>query len=768
MANVLGKPLPRLDSPGKVTGETKYLNDLTFPGMLYGKVLRSPHSHARIVSINTERARFLPGVRAVITAADTPQIKFSFIQALADKYPLCTDKVRFIGDEVAAVAADDLETAERAIRLIEVEYEPLPGAYDPEKAMEPGAPLVHEESPRNIGFELHRTIGDVEEAFKAADHVFEDRYVTQKVSHCCMETRGTIAHWDATGNLTLWAPSQAPHTVRQEIARILNVPRSKVRIISTPAGGGFGSRLVSDMTMPVAAILSRQTGRPVKIVNTREEEFSTAKTRYSYVLYVKTGVNSDGRIIARQIKIIADNGAYNDKGPGTLAVCWLMAGLLYNVPNLKYDAFAVYTNKQYSTAFRGFGNPQLIFACESQLDAIAAALQMDPMELRLKNANQAGEVAPSGARLADCALVECMRKAADAVGWQEKKRAPRHLGDGKYRGIGMAVMSHMGDGGRGYGYSSAESFLKISEDGQITLVSPAAEVGQGAVTAMAMIAAEALGADVASIKIVIGDTDITSYDLGAWGSRTTLVCGNAAKAAAEAARKELVKAAATMLGAEPEQIEIENGVARVAGDSMKSATFGDIAHFAVSKLGVLLSGIGRYEDLEASTITKGHGTTNIAFVFACQIAEVEVDTKTGRVRALRIVAAHDLGQTINPLMAEGQIEGALAQGVGYALTEEAVEVEGRIKNPCFLDYKTMSAADVPEMDVILVESEDPRGPFGAKGVGEPGLVPTAAAVNNAVFDAIGVRFFALPLNAEKVYNEFLRSQVKAFSQKASG
>lgn len=750
---ILGRSVPRLDSRAKVTGETKYLNDIVLPGMLYGKILRSPHSHARIVRVDTQKAQALQGVRAVITAADTPRIKFSFIKPLSDKYPLCPDKVRFIGDEVAAVAADDPETAERAVSLIEVEYEPLPAVYDAEAAMEDGAPVIHEEWPRNIAFETHREYGNVEEGFQEADYVFQDRYVTQKVNHCCMENHGCIANWDATDRLTVWAPCQAPHTVRQEMSRILDIPQSRIRIISTTAGGAFGSRLVTDMKEPVAAILSRKTGRPVKIVNTREEEFTTAKTRYPYIIYIKTGITKEGRIIARQARVIVDNGAYNDKGPATLNFAGLMFSVLYNIPNLKYDGYGVYTNKHYGTAFRGFGNPQLNFACETQLDAIAAALKMDPVKLRLINTNRTGDITKSGAHVTSCGLEECILKAAESAGWDRKRLAPTDLGNGIYRGIGAAVMAHTGSGGRFYGYAATDSFIKISEDGIVTLISPAAEIGQGANTVMAQITAEVLGIGIDRIMVVSNDTDLTPYDLGAWGSRSTFICGNAALAAAEAVKKELLDVAAIMLNAEPAKIALRDGKAWVEGDNTKSLEFADIAAYAVNKLGYPFSGKGRYDDPVAPTagLDKGHGEHILSHTFACQIAEVEIDSKIGKVTVLNVVAAHDTGTTINTLMAEGQIEGSVVQGTGYALTEEAVEVEGRMMNPRLLDYKTWSAADIPPVKVILVESNDPDGPFGAKGIGEPGLVPTASAIANAIFHATGKRFFSLPMNAERVF-----------------
>ena len=402
--SIFGKPLVRIDAKSKVTGEAKFVADLSIPKMLWGKILRSPHAHAKLISIDTKEAEKLPGVRAVITAKDTPMIRFSFIQALADKLPLCHDKVRFMGDEVAAVAADDLEIAEKAIRLIKVEYEKLPVVTNLGEAVKDGAPKIHENAPNNIAFKIEKEFGNIEQGFKEADRVYEDQYVTSKQAHCCMETYGCIASWERAGHLTVWAPLQAPHTTRQELARILDVPQKFIHVKRTTTGGAFGARLVTDIKVAIAALLSRETGRPVKIINTREEEFLSAKTRYPYIIHIKTGVTNDGRIVARHLRIDCDNGAYTDKGSATLNYVGVVMSVLYNIPHIKYECRGIYTNTQYGTAFRGFGNPQFAFASEQQLDKIARDLGIDPIEIRYKNANKPGDATKSGARITSCNL----------------------------------------------------------------------------------------------------------------------------------------------------------------------------------------------------------------------------------------------------------------------------------------------------------------------------------------------------------------------------
>lgn len=739
---VVGKGLPKIDSVGKATGAAQYTVDLKIPGMLHGKILRSPLPHARIKSIDVSRAEQLSGVHGVITAKDVPLNRFSFFQWLADKTILCSDKVRYVGDEVAAVATVDEDTAMNALDLINVEYEPLPAVYDAGEAMKPGAPLIHEKE-NNIGFHVERVFGDLEKAFGECDFICEDRYVTDQVAHCCLEVSNCIVKWDPSGRLTIWANAQAPHTQRQEVARILGIPMRNVRIINSAMGGGFGSKLVMDMKLPIAAILSRKTGRPVKIENSRQEEFSTAKTRYGYTIDLKTGAKKDGSLWAREMKVIGDNGAYHDKGPATLNFSSMMFSVMYNIPNIRYEGTLVYTNKQMGTAFRGFGNPQITFACETQLDALAEKMGMDPLELRLKNANQPEQVTSCGAEITSCGIKECMEAAARAAQWQKKRK------HGGLRGIGLANMVHTGAGGRFYGYNAADAFVKLSDDGTVTLITSALDMGQGAHTAMAQIVAEELGVNLEDVNIISNDTDLTPYDLGSWGSRATFMNGNAALDAAREAKKEIILVASEMTEADPTDIVLDEGKVFAKGAKDKY-TFAELANYAVNKRGVPISGKGRFVDRlpPGYTIMEAFAKNIPTFAFGTQVAEVEIDEETGEVRVLKVVAAHETGRTINATMAEGQIEGSVVQGIGYALMEKLVLEEGKVVNEGFLDYKIPTIGDISEIETILIETNDPHGPFGAKGIGEPGLVPTAAAIANAIYNACGIRVRKLPIDRE--------------------
>jgi len=745
---VIGRGLPRIDSVPKVTGEAQYTVDLKMPGMLSGKILRSPQPHALITSIDTSAAKNLAGVQAVITARDVPDGQFSFYAHLADKNILCTTRVRYVGDEVAAVAAIDDDTAEEALSLIKVEYEPLPAVYDVEEAMQPGSPLVHPEKEGNVTWTVQRLFGDPDKAFAECDVVVEGKYVTHQVAHTCMEVSNCIAKWDAKDRLTIWTNTQAPHTQRQEVARVLGISKRNVRVINSYMGGGFGSKLVMDMKLPIAAILSRNTGRPVRIVNTRAEEFTTSKTRYPYTMYLKTGATKDGRIVARDLKLIGDAGAYHDKGPATINFSSMMFGTLYNVPNIRFEGLLVYTNKEMGTAFRGFGNPQVSFATETQLDELAEKLGMDPVELRLKNSNEAGMETSCGADVCGCGMGECITAAADGIGWNEK----RGKKDGKtLRGVGLANMVHTGGGGRFYGFNSAEAFVKLSDDGTVTLITSALEMGQGAHTTMAQILAEELGVRLSDINVLSNDTDLTPYDLGSWGSRATFMNGNAVLAAGRDARRVVGEAAAEMLEADVMEIVVEEGKVWVRGSDEKH-DLAEIVEHAVNVHGSPLSGTGEFIDTlpEGYTVPTAFAKNIPCFSFGTQAAEVEVDIETGQVHVIRVIAAHETGTTINQTMAEGQIEGAVVQGIGYALVEELVRADGKILNDSFLDYKILNIGDVPEITAVCIESIGTNGPYGAKGIGEPGLVPTAPAIANAVFDAVGVRFYELPMTPERV------------------
>lgn len=751
--NISKKFINRVDADQKVTGTCQYLDDIELPNMLYGKILRSPYAHARIVDIDVEEARQIPGVKDIITAMDMPPNKFSFSPALADKYPLCVDEVCYVGDEVVAVAAENPVIAAQAIKSIKVNYESLPAVFDPEEAMRPEAPLVHLDQRTNVGWEIHFAAGDIEQGFVESDYIFEDRYETSKVAHCCLETRGCIAFFEPWGRLTLWSPTQAPHTLRQEIARALDLSRLQVKIIRTPLGGGFGARLVMDMKEPIAAALSKRTGRPVKIVNTREEEFTCTRTRYPYKIYIKTGVKKDGRVVARQAKVIADNGAYHDKGPATLNFVGVCLMTLYDIPHIKYDGYIVYTNKEYCSAMRGFGNPQLTFAAESQLDDIAVKLGLDPIEIRLKNAVKPNRANAAGMEITSCGLTECLEAVQTRIAGDTGRSQMTKVAAHKRRGIGVAAMVHTGGGTRNYGYNATDTFIKVSEDGKVTIISPIVEAGQGGSTVVALIVAEVLGIPLDYITVCNQDTDLMPYDLGAYGSRSTFVCGNAAKVAAEDVKKEIMKAASSMFDKGESEIVFRDGFVYRNSNFERLGSFAEVAEYSVNKMGKPISGRGRYADEIAAQLVLPRDLPKLipTYSFAVQAVEVEVDTVTGEVKVLRVVAAHDTGRTVNELMANGQVYGGIAQGIGFALTEELkMSPEGVIINSNFLDYKVLRASDMPNMEVFLIESNDPLGPFGAKGIGEPPLVPTAAAIANAVYNAIGVRIKDLPFTSEKV------------------
>ncbi len=751
--SLIGARVPKVDDKPKMTGSGIYVYDINIPGMLFGKVLRSPHPHAEIIKIDTSEAWQVPGVRAVITADDTPKRPFSFIQDLADKLPLCDRKVRYVGDEVAGVAAESKESASEAIKKIRVEYKVLPTLDDPIEAMKTGASKIHEDR-GNVAFEVHKEFGNLEEAFKKADVIFEDTYTTPKQHHACLEPRGCVARFDPFGKLTLWSPSQAPHTLKQELSRLLEMNQGDIRVIKPLVGGAFGRGLVADMIEPIAAILSKKTKRPVKIVKDRAEDFATSKTRYPFIMKLKTGVSKEGRIIAKQAEVIADNGAYNDKGPAVVNFAGVCYTAQYNVENLKYDAYLVYTNKEYGTAFRGFGNPQLQFAFESQLDDIAHKLGIDPMKIRLLNANRPGKKTVTGAVIDSCGMVECIEEAGAAAKW-ENRGLGREKGTPKVKGVGMSVVFHTGAGSRYYGYNSSSAFIKVSDEGKISLITPATDMGQGAETVMAQIAAETIGLNIDDIIVRTGDTDLTPYELGAFGSRTTFVCGNAVRVTAEKVREEVLTLASEMLGVTKDHlVSFKDRIwIKESPDILIDAVpFGEVIKYGITKKGRSIAVSGEYFDPIAPTVslTEGYGIHMPTWVSACYIAEVEVDVETGFVRVANIWAANDSGTIINRNMAEGQVDGGIIQGIGYTLTEEFVIDNGRVATDSYMDYKILGAKDIPRIQCIFIEKEDKEGPFGAKGLGEHPLVAVAPAIGNAIYDAIGIRIKDLPFTPEKI------------------
>jgi 4-hydroxybenzoyl-CoA reductase alpha subunit len=766
----IGKRVPKLDAIDKVTGRAIYGHDMKLPRMLYGKILRSERAHARILNIDTSRAEKLPGVKAVITGNDIPDIRVGFAK---DNPILKTGKVRSFRDEIAAVAAVDEDTAQEALELIRVEYEDLPAVFDPEEAMKPGAPLIHEKAERNILSIMTQSYfhGDVEKGFAESDVVIEDRFTLTWVAHCCMGTSFCLASFDNSGNLTVWSSTQMPFMSQRELSTALKIPPDKIRVIKTTIGGGFGSKLDTYPYEPICAVLAQRTGRPVRITFTREEEFIASPTRQPVICDIKSGAKKDGTLTARQIKMILDNGAYSSWGATTPLVMMMTISSLYRVPNVKYDVLVVYTNHPYAGAMRGYGNPQATFVVESHIDMLAHDLGMDPREFRLKNANQPGDITGQGVKITTCGLNECIEKAAESVGWQEKrgKRRPdgstsspqRPVEGAANRGVGMAAQLHVGGGARIYPSDGCGTTIKVDDYGKVTVITGSTDMGQGSETVIAQIVAEEMGVPVESITVLNTDTDITPWDVGAHASRTTFIAGNSARLAAADAKRQILKAAAQAYKQKAENLDMREGQIFVKDEPEEGIPYAKAiraGHFRPDG-DVILARVW-YEPPTEKQDKEFRGNISAAYAFAAQAAEVEVDTETGEVKVLKIAAAHDVGRALNPMAVEGQIEGGVSMGLGYGLGEELVLEKGRMLNPNFADYALPTVLDMPPIDPIIVETIDPEGPFGAKGMAEPANNPTAPAIANAVYDAVGVRIKDLPITAEKV--------LKALKEKKSG
>lgn len=744
---VIGNRIPRVDALEKVTGNAKFCDDITLPGMLYGKILRSPHPHAKILSIDISKAKRIQGVKAIITAEDTLKVKYGENPRLADELPL-KEKARCIGDEIAAVAALDEWTALEAIRLIEVDYEILPGVFHPEEAMKPGAPIIHEEISDNIALKPKLEAGNLGKGFQEADYIFEDQFIASSQQHCTLETYAAIARYQPGGPLILWTSTQTPYYLRSTLSNTLGIPVSGIRVIKPHVGGGFGSRIEMKVLDFCASLLSIKTGNPVKMVYTREEQFSTSPRRHPIIFEIKTGIKKDGRLTAKECKAMIDNGAYNNRGPVVAGVVNAMFVSLYGVPNVKSQVYLVYTNNQVGGAFRGFGSPQVNFAAESQMDMIAERIDMDPLELRLKNAVQSGDITPCGYKITSCGLRETIEEAAKRTLWKEK----RVKGDGK--GIGMASLIHVSSAKAHLPCDASCAQVKIEEDGSVFLFTGAVETGQGCETILAQMVAEELGIGMESVNLVTGDTFVVPLDLGNYASRTTFVAGNAVCIAAKRAKAELFSKASEKLETSAEDLVAEQGWIWVKGSPERKISFSDTVKAAFYEEGKVIIGQGHYNtSAQQPDFSTGYGNIASTYVFATQMAEIEVDRETGEIKVAKLTAAHDLGWAINPMSAEGQIEGALSQGLGYALKEEVHCKDGKLINPNFTDYKLINAFDMPPVECILVQTNDPEGPFGAKGLGEPGLVPTAAAIANAFYHATGIRMKELPITSEKVLRE---------------
>ncbi|MBI2303478.1 MAG: molybdopterin-dependent oxidoreductase [Chloroflexi bacterium] len=750
-ASLIGRPTPAVDAWDKVIGRAVFGTDVKLPGMIHGKVLRSPHPHARILNIDASRARKLAGVKVVVTGRDIPLPRYGVAGTpIQDETLLAVDKVRYVGDEVAAVAAVDGDTALEALSLIRVEYELLPAVFDPLEAMSLQAPLIHQGAPDNIASRFAYERGEAARAFAQADYIYQGSFATSLVHQAYLEPNAAVAEWDGTGKLTLWLPTQSPAVARLTYSRALGISQDSIRIIQTALGGAFGAKIEVKLH-PLCALLAREAGRPVRLVNSREEEFVAGNPRVPMIFNIRLAVRKDGTLLGQEMRVIADCGAYVNYTPAILLSAALRHDNMYRIPNIKTEAYAVYTNKVATGCFRGFGQPQSHFALEQALDEVARELGRDPLELRLKNAAQPGDVTVHGWRLDSCGLTQCLEESARIAGWRQRETSPPMAG----RGLGLACCVHV-SGNRSFlpFFDGSSAYLQVGEEGRVTVFTGEVDLGQGARTVFAQIAAEVLGVPLSQVEVAPVDTQVSPHGLGTWGDRATTLGGNGVLVAARDARRQILALAAQELEAREEDLECHGGRVFVTGSPEKGLTLGDIARRASYRQGGgLITGRGSYIPQTVTMIhpeTK-YGNISIAYPFAAQVAEVAVDRETGQVEVLRVAAAHDLGRALNPLAAQGQIQGAIAQGLGFGLMERMIVEEGGVTNPSFADYPLPTACDMPAISVTLVETYDPNGPFGAKGLAEPALIPTAPAIANAIYQAVGVRLREQPMTPEGIW-----------------
>jgi CO/xanthine dehydrogenase Mo-binding subunit len=741
---VIGRAVPKRDGADKVTGRTRYLHDLTQPRLAHGKILRSRHAHARIVRIDARRAAALPGVLAVLTGSDVQQQPFGFAR---DQLALKTGTVRCVRDEVAAVAAESAAVAEAALELIEVEYAELPAVFDPLAAVRGGAPLVHETRATNhTDLRYQFTHGDVDGAFAAATAVVEGEYRLNFVTPACLGTMVAIAEWDLEDRLTMWSTTQVPFLYQRDLAQALGVTGDRIRVLQPPVGGNFGRGLDLYPIDVIAALLARRVRRPVKIEFERLEEFVACPTREPCTIRLRTAADASGRLLARDCHVVIDNGAYVSWGSTTPYVMLSTVAGLYRCPAVRFDTTIAYTNNPYSGSMRGYGNLESTFAVESQMDELAGRLDLDRLELRRRNATRPGDANPQGFTITSCAMPECLDALADAA------RGVPPPSPGWRRGVGYAGMFHVGGGARIYRSDGCGAVVKLDDFGRVSLVTGATELGQGSETVLAMIVAETLGVPLERVDVVNSDTAIKPWDVGAHASRTTFVAGNAARLAAEKLRGRLLAMAAEELEVSVERLGVAEGWIFVRDEPGRRVAYDRAARSGhLRERGQTLVAEAFYDPPTTMLDKDLRGNVSATYGFAAQAVVVDVETATGTVRARRIVSAHDVGRALNPLAAEGQIHGGIHMGLGYALSERLVVEQGQVLTASFMDYAILRADDMPEIVVRLIESDEREGPFGAKGLGESGVIPVSAAVANAVKDAIGVRFTELPITPAAVH-----------------
>jgi len=750
--SIIGKRIPKLDAPDKVTARTRYINDMVLPRMLFAKILRTDRVHAKILKIDTSKAKALPGVHAVITAKDAPGGK---IGVLKDNPPLKGDKVRCIRDELAAVAADSEAICDAALRLITVEYEDLPTVFDCTEALKDGAPIIEEERPNNIAMEQNFESGDMEGAEADSDFVVEGNYDVHYVTHCNMGVSCTLADYDMDGRVTIYTQTQYPFNVKMDIAPSLGAHPGDVRIIQPPVGGAFGSKLDVYPYEPICAFLAKKTRRPVKMIFSREEEFIASPTRQPVEFKIRAGMKKDGTLTFRDVDSLLNNGGYTSWGATTPYVTMRTMTSHYTVPNVRYRARAVYTNNPFAGSFRGYGNVQATWALETHMDRMAEVIGMDPIAFRLKNANHPGEITPQGSNLGCVDHVGCIVQAAEKSDFLKKWHANNKTWDepGRYkRGIGIATSLHNAGGAKIHKSDGCGTMLKMDDYARVTVITGASEIGQGSDTVIAQFVAEELGVPMRDITIINNDSALRPWDVGVHASRTTYIAGNSAIRVARKAKDRILAAASARSNIAAVDLDLRSGHVVKAADGMVIMPLDKILrqmHFAGEDAELVME--TDYYEPPSEPETPDHmGDMSAAYSHAAHVAEIVVDTKLGTIKVEKVWSVQDVGKIVNLTALEGQIEGGIAFGLGYGLSEDLKIVEGKVLNPSFRDYHVMTAPEMPEFDLTHIETDDGEGPMGAKGIAELPTIVIAPAIGNALYNATGVRIFNPPLTPETV------------------
>lgn len=743
---LVGHRVPRIDSLDKATGQARYTADLTLPRMLCGKVLRSPHAHARILNIDASKAERLRGVKAVVTGRDTAGVRWGVFRYTRDQQLLTGDKVRYIGEDVAAVAAEDEETAMEALELIEVDYEVLPAVFGPLEAMQEGAPQIHNHAENNINIHVPIEVGDVEKGFKKSFLVREDRFVDSEYTYCQTEPYAVLVNCDLSGNLEIWTPNASPHTKAKALSNLLEMPLTKVKVRRICTGGAFGGRSDIFPGEFIAALMALKAARPVKLVYTREESFTSVRQAHSMIVDLKTGVRRDGTLLANEIKVIMDGGAYSSTGPIATSVPFLVWEETYRLPNVRFNGYRVYTNKPVRGMYRCHGRA-FLGGLGMQLDMIAEELGIDPVEMRLRNALRTGDTQATGSKIISCGLSEALQQAAEKSGWKEK-RGKLPFGKGIGMGAnGMMVGFPMGIRG------GSSAMIKFNEDGGATLISGVVDTGSGNDSMMVQIAADVLGLKMEDVSLVSADSEITPLDQGAYSQAAAFVSANAVMAAAIDAREQILNIASDMLDATVEELGLRDGYVYMKKRPERNIWMGKAIRKALMD-DTPIMGRGSYMpkvDQTREWVSNPKGQQAGTFSFGAVVAEVEVDAETGQVRVSNVTGAHDCGFAINPMAVEGQLEGSVASGgVGATLLEEHYWDGGQMLNASMLEYKVPLSVDMPQITPIIVESMDPEGPFGAKEAGLWGSMNMFQAIGNAIYDAVGVWIKDFPITPDKV------------------